>query len=65
VVTTEKDAVKVAPRWPHAAQQQSCGNAPPAALHALRIALRLDDEPAFAARLRQAVERAAASARDR
>jgi tetraacyldisaccharide 4'-kinase len=63
VVTTEKDAVKVAPRWPHAPLGH--GNAPPAELHALRIALRLDDEPTFAARLRQAVYGAAASGRGR
>jgi len=45
VVTTEKDAVKVAPLWP------SNETAPPLLL-ALRIALKLDDTPRLMRRLR-------------
>ncbi len=56
VMTTEKDAVKVASLWP---SDGAGGAQPPPPLHALRIALKLDDGPGFAACLREAVENAA------
>jgi len=55
IVTTEKDAVKVASWWPPGNANAA---APPPPLHALRIALKLDDGPGFAACLREAVENA-------
>ena len=49
IVTTEKDAVKVASSWPPG----DANDVPPAPpLHALRIALKLDDGPGFSAILR-------------